>query len=242
MLLRSPDEAVAVDDDDVLVLAVDGGVLELVARQLVAAAGHLVGGGVDDHQVVDRGPCRAELIQVPAVELVQVLLDQCEYRPSASLAVPVVLEGQVPLGLEVLVAERDLGRAPVHVGVGVLGALLRAVLVAVLEGGHPVEPAAVRHRVVRIGARQVADGDHAGDRLVEVDVAGVEPLGARRRPPAGPRAGEAVGLQLEVDRAVGGAEAGLDGVAVLVGDDDGDRERAELLVELRASACPRPRR
>ena len=219
------------EHDRVVVDAVERGVVDLVGGELVVAAAHR-SGRVDDHEVVDRRELLAQLVEQLGVVGVEVLLDEGE-EPLAALAVPVVLEREVAPGGRLGAIELELDRGPVDVGVGVGRALLGAVLVAVLERGHPVEPAAVGHRVVRIGPGHVADRQHAGDGLVEVDVVLVEALGLAVGHPLRPRTGEAVGLQLEVDRAVGDADPVLHGVAVLVGDHDGHGEGAELFVEPR---------
>ena len=165
---------------------------------VVAAAGHLVAVGVDHDQLVDRLHVPPSSSNSQRVELVQVDLDQLV---ACRLS---VLERDVAARRRSLSAsvELDLGGGAVDVLVGVRGALLGTVLVAVLEGADPIEAAAVGVQVVGIRPGQVADGEHAGHRLVEVDVGRLRTPPRRRRRPGRPRPREAVGLQLEVERAV----------------------------------------
>ena len=145
-----------------------------------------------------------------------------------------LVEGEVAAGLEVgLVGEGDLDDdelAGFEVS-GIFGAPLDALLVALDERADPVEAGAVGRGVLGRRAHAVAQVEEARHRLVEVGQADLEELGVARLHVRGPRAGEAVGLELRHDRGALGAGPGLDGVPELVGEHDAEREAAELLVE-----------
>jgi hypothetical protein len=86
-----------------------------------------------------------------------------------------------------------------------------------------------------VGARGVAHLDHRDDAGLDLGIVEAEQVALAARDVGGPRAGEAVGLLLGVDRAqpdVEHAGAGLDGVAVLVRGHHTDGGDAEPLDEV----------
>ena len=104
----------------------------------------------------------------------------------------------------------------------------------VLEGADAVEARAVSRRVGGRRARLVAQRQEAGDGEVEVLDGDDEVVALAVVDVGGERSGEAVGLLLAGDGGQVGVQraAGLHGVAVLVGHDDGEGERPEPLEEV----------
>ena len=145
-----------------------------------------------------------------------------------------LVEGQVAAPLEVLGSvERHLDDDQLagleQLGVG--GATLEALLVALDERADAVEAGAVGGGVLGGGADAVAQLEEARHGLVEVVEGELEEVGVAGLDVGGPRAGEAVGLELGEDRGALGAGAELDRVPELVGEHDAQREASELLVE-----------
>ena len=100
-----------------------------------------------------------------------------------------------------------------------------AAVEAGVEARDAVEVRPVRRTVVRVAADRVAQQQEAADDVVELGHADRDVLGLAVGDPAGPGAGEAVGLGLVEDLPVVEAEPALHGVAELVSHDHGTRKR-----------------
>ena len=116
------------------------------------------------------------------------------------------------------VAEGQHRRLLVRVG----RALHRAIDEAVLEGADAVEGGAVGGFVRGAGAGLVPYLDHAVDGILQIGVGERERRVLSSGEMGDPRAGEAVGLLLHVDRRVLIGDAALDRVPPLVGEHDAD--------------------